>query len=453
MSHFNSCNSYNEDGTPCQCNCTVRLNEDLICYCCQHPFADHELVPDGELMEEYYEEEINTGVNISNIDYEEIISLRNEYKFNWIDICSILKISQSKLFRWRMANNFNEVDYKTMARLSDDELDHLLIPFVQENPTHGEILTWGYLDSIGVYCTRDDLRDSLNRIDRELRASRRSKCCIRRVYNVQGPCSLYHVDGNHKLRVMYGIVVHGIIDGFTRAIVGLRYSNNNSAKTVFDVFIEGIKVWGRPDRMRADFGGENILIERDMISAYNGDETRFLKGKSVHNQRIERLWRDVTRAVSIKYKNYFEQMERDGAIDIHDLISKFVLQFLFLPRMNHDLMQFVNAWNHHRLSTEGNKSPLQLWKLHESKIPEDAIDNIYDYGKYDENDDVASDDEDDDYTNNQVEVPNYNPFNDDDLFEVFKNNIEPFSSDDKLDESLYEYFDQVVVYCKELLNN
>ena len=449
MSHFNRCNSYNEDETPCQCNCTVQFNEDLICYCCNHPFANHELIPD----EAYHEEQMQVDHTISNIEYKEVISLRNDYKFTWTDICYILKVSQSKLFRWRVANNFDEVDYKRQARLSGDELDQLLIPYVEENPTHGEIITWGHLESIGVYCTRDDLRNSLNRIDRELRASRKSKCCIRRVYNVQGPRSLYHIDGNHKLRVLYGIVLHGIIDGFTRAIVGLRYSNNNSAKTVFDVFIEGIKVWGRPNRMRADFGGENILVERDMIAAYDGDETRFLKGKSVHNQRIERLWRDVTRSVSIKYKNYFEKMEADGAINIHDLISKFVLQFLFLPRMNHDLMQFVDAWNHHKLSTEGNKTPLQLWKLNEKKIPVDATDNIYDYGKYDEDYDIASDDEDDDYTNNQVEVPSYNPFDDDELFEVFKKNIEPFSADDKLDESLYEYFEQVVVYCKELLNS
>jgi hypothetical protein len=91
---------------------------------------------------------------------------------------------------------------------------------------------------------------------------------------------------------------------------------------------QGIKVWGRPDRMRADFGGEIILIERDMIAAYNGDETRLLvKAKSVHSQRIDRSCRDVTIAVSTKFKNYFEQLERDGAIDIHDFISKFVLLF------------------------------------------------------------------------------------------------------------------------------
>ena len=113
------------------------------------------------------------------------------------------------------------------------------------------------------------------------------------------------IDGNHKLNRVYGLVIHGIIDGNTRMIVGLKISNSNSAETVFKLFKESIEKYGRPNRMRADHGGENVLVERDMIAAYNDDESRFIKGKSVHNVRIERLWRDVTRCISIKYKIFF----------------------------------------------------------------------------------------------------------------------------------------------------
>ena len=39
----------------------------------------------------------------------------------------------------------------------------------------------------------------------------------------------------------------------------------------------------------------------------------------------------------------------------------YCLHYVFLPRKNKSLLEFQESWNNHALSSEGNKSPLQLF--------------------------------------------------------------------------------------------
>jgi len=75
---------------------------------------------------------------------------------------------------------------------------------------------------------------------------------------------LWHFDGNHKL-VHWGIVIHGSIDGYSRRIVWLKASGNNQAKTVLTCFREAIQLYGVPERVRCDKGGENVEVVYEMM--------------------------------------------------------------------------------------------------------------------------------------------------------------------------------------------
>ena len=54
--------------------------------------------------------------------------------------------------------------------------------------------------------------------------------------------------------------------------------------------------YGLPERVWSDLGGENVEVWRFMIEQHSS-ESSVITGSSTHNERIERLWRDVTRSV------------------------------------------------------------------------------------------------------------------------------------------------------------
>ena len=99
-------------------------------------------------------------------------------------------------------------------------------------------------------------------------------------------------------------MVHGGIDGFSRAVVYLSAATNNSSQTVFKLFLNATEQYGVPSRVRSDKGGENILVCKYMVKNRGIDRRSHIAGASVHNQRIERLWRDVYRCVCSTYHEF-----------------------------------------------------------------------------------------------------------------------------------------------------
>lgn len=104
------------------------------------------------------------------------------------------------------------------------------------------------------------------------------------------------------------------IDGHSRLITYLKCSDN-TASTVLRLFIQATREHGFPSRVRSDYGMENVEVARLMIQQQGTKRGSHITGSSVHNQRIERLWREVNRIVCRPYRNLFYYLEGENLLD------------------------------------------------------------------------------------------------------------------------------------------
>ena len=92
-------------------------------------------------------------------------------------------------------------------------------------------------------------------------------------------------------------------------ITFLQCSCNNASNTVLDLFNNAVHNCGCPSRIRTDKGGENTIIWGKMVEMRGENRGSFIAGSSVHNQRIERLWRDVWNYIASQFYYTFQAME------------------------------------------------------------------------------------------------------------------------------------------------
>lgn len=156
------------------------------------------------------------------------------------------------------------------------------------------------------------------------------------------------------------MVIHGAIDGHSRLVLYLHCADNNRSTTVLSCFKKAVNDFALPHRIRIDRGGENVEVARLMLEARGIQSKCVLTGSSVHNQRIERLWRDVFTAVTGNFYRLFHSMEHEGILNPLNSLDLYALHLVFLPRINGALNLFLKGWNCHKLRTVG-KSPHQIY--------------------------------------------------------------------------------------------
>ncbi len=143
----------------------------------------------------------------------------------------------------------------------------------------------------------------------------------------------------------------------------LKCSSNNFAQTVLNLFVKAVQEYGLPVRIRCDQGVENYDVGMFMLThPQRGPASNsVIVGKSVHNQRIERLWRYVFQGVICTYYYLFNHLESDGLLDPLNETDLFSLHYVYLNIINHQLEQWADSWNTHKMSSCNNRTPMQMW--------------------------------------------------------------------------------------------
>lgn len=149
------------------------------------------------------------------------------------------------------------------------------------------------------------------------------------------------------------------IDGYSRMIVYLKANTNNSAATVFQLFLGAVEKFGLPSRVRSDKGGENMDIARYMLShpLRGPDRGSHITGRSVHNQRTERLWRDVCYGRTHTFYNLFSCIEDSGILDPSNEINLYALHYIFFQGLIADSPSLSMDMPEHQL-VQNTVSPL-----------------------------------------------------------------------------------------------
>ncbi|KAJ7149994.1 hypothetical protein C8R46DRAFT_836031, partial [Mycena filopes] len=77
----------------------------------------------------------------------------------------------------------------------------------------------------------------------------------------------------------------------------------------------------------------------------------------------ERLWRDVRKDALETFRQIFDYLEKNGLLDMENPIHSVCLFLVFHRRIQAALDRARDAWNHHRMRTQRDKTPVAIYEL------------------------------------------------------------------------------------------
>ena len=159
---------------------------------------------------------------------------------------------------------------------------------------------------------------------------------------------------NRKLQIT--VVVSVCIDGYSRCVVHLRCSTNNTLETVLHLFKSAVSERGLPSRLRGDMGAEYRDEAHYMLNHISRGSGRgsFITRRSAHNSLIERFWRPVYQLFLFPLYDLFRSLEDCGRLNPDIEEQPFCFISIYLPVIKDALSKFVLSWNNHKLRTVTN---------------------------------------------------------------------------------------------------
>ncbi|EJT47175.1 hypothetical protein A1Q1_04033 [Trichosporon asahii var. asahii CBS 2479] len=92
--------------------------------------------------------------------------------------------------------------------------------------------------------------------------------------------------------------------------------------------------------------------------------------------RIERLWVDLQRTCTSRYRTVFIHLENIGLLSPDNDLDLWALHYVYLPVINEALRCFARYWDMHRIRTAGNQSPAKMWAMNEAKARKVGVEPV-----------------------------------------------------------------------------
>ena len=177
----------------------------------------------------------------------------------------------------------------------------------------------------------------------------------RRIYNVNGPNHIWHIDGNDKLKP-FGFCISGAIDGWSHLLLWLKVDvTNKNPNLICRYYLDTVTTLDTVPRIvRVDPGTENVHImdTQSLLRAEHHDNLAnkpVFVGSSNHNQRIEKFWGYLRPAFLQDYMDLFSDLVMAGIHDTSNLLHIECLKFCFMQVIRRELAEVQEHWNLHRM--------------------------------------------------------------------------------------------------------
>lgn len=148
---------------------------------------------------------------------------------------------------------------------------------------------------------------------------------------------------------MYGLVIHGGIDGASHYVLWCRAAFSKSREAVYAGYRVAVRRFGRPSRVRADHAKEFSLIKDDMETHRGFNRGSFIAGSSQNNQRIEHFWRFLYEKVCAYFKHALLTLEVNGLLNRDNPVHIAAVVATFLPLLQEAINKWIAAWNLHKV--------------------------------------------------------------------------------------------------------
>ncbi|KAJ6565056.1 hypothetical protein B0H10DRAFT_1929296 [Mycena sp. CBHHK59/15] len=78
---------------------------------------------------------------------------------------------------------------------------------------------------------------------------------------------------------------------------------------------------------------------------------------------VERLWRDIRKDTLESFRQIFIYLTDNDLLDMKNDVHRSCLFLVFQPRIQASLDRTREAWNHHKIRTDRNKTPVAIYEL------------------------------------------------------------------------------------------